>query len=105
MSREATARVRTRHRKTVVNRSILVPTALAASLALALPAFAQEASTQPAAQRQTAPATLDTIQIIGSRARGRTAEETPAPVDVISNEELTNTGAQEVGQLLQLLEP
>jgi iron complex outermembrane receptor protein len=106
MSKEATARIRTRHRKTVANRSILAPTALAAGLALALPALAQEASTQASTQRPAAaPATLDTIQIIGSRARGRTAEETPAPVDVISSEELANTGAQEVGQLLQLLEP
>jgi iron complex outermembrane recepter protein len=105
MSMEATARIRTRHRKTVANRSILAPTALAAGMALAFPAFAQEASTQSPATTPKTPATLDTIQVIGSRARGRTAEETPAPVDVISNEELTNTGAQEVGQLLQLLEP
>src|SRR5687768_9591623 len=73
---------------------------LAASLLLALPAFAQEAATtDPAAK------TLDAVRVTGSRVLGRTAEQTAAPVDIIGAEELANTGAMEVGQALQLLEP
>jgi iron complex outermembrane receptor protein len=51
------------------------------------------------------PTSLDTIQVLGSRARGRTAAETAAPVDVISREQLEQAGVQEVGQMLQALEP
>ncbi|MEO6365786.1 MAG: TonB-dependent receptor, partial [Luteimonas sp.] len=62
----------------------------------------QEAA--PASTSQT-PTQLDTVQVTGSRVLGRTAEETAAPVDIIGQEELANTGAMEVGQALQLLEP
>jgi iron complex outermembrane recepter protein len=64
------------------------------------------------AQAQTSPAprsgettTLDQIVVVGTRVRGRTAEETAAPVDVIGKEELNATGALEIGQVLQMLEP
>ena len=75
--------------------------AIAASLAVAAApaAFAQDAA---AGDSST---TLDTVQVTGSRVRGRTAAETAAPVDVIRREELEATGAQEVGQILQMLEP
>ncbi|GAB6197278.1 TonB-dependent receptor plug domain-containing protein [Lysobacter xanthus] len=63
-------------------------------------AFAQ----QPAARTADA-TTLDSVQVTGSRVRGRTAADTAAPVDVIRREELEATGAQEVGQILQMLEP
>ncbi|HZH44489.1 MAG TPA: TonB-dependent receptor [Lysobacter sp.] len=49
--------------------------------------------------------TLDTVQVTGSRVRGRTAEDTAAPVDVIGREELEASGALEIGQILQTLEP
>lgn len=68
-------------------------TVLALALFAALPAMAQDAKT------------LDTVSVTGSRVQGRTAEETAAPVDIIGQEELANTGAMEVGQALQLLEP
>lgn len=80
--------------------------AIAAGLAtiLLLPAaMAQEAETTAEAEAQAT--TLDAIQVLGSRVRGRTAEETAAPVDVIGREELNSTGALEVGQILQMLEP
>lgn len=48
---------------------------------------------------------LQGVQVIGSRAKERTAAETPAPVDVIGREQLENAGVTEVGQALQLLEP
>jgi iron complex outermembrane receptor protein len=66
-----------------------------------LPVHAQAAA--PAARNEAK--TLDTIQVVGSRVRGRTAEDTAAPVDVIGREELNATGALEVGQVLQMLEP
>ena len=75
-----------------------LPVALAA--ALALPAHAQDAT--ETARKATQ---LDTVTVTGSRVQGRTAEETAAPVDIIGQEELANTGAMEVGQALQLLEP
>lgn len=81
------------------HRSAPIPTALSLGVALALsfsalPAFAQDAEE-----------TLDTIQVLGSRAKNRTAAETAAPVDIIRSEQLEQTGAQELGQLLQMLEP
>lgn len=68
---------------------------LAVALAVALPAVAQEAQ----------PGDLDEIQVIGSRAKNRTAAEAAAPVDIIRAEQIERTGARELGQLLQMLEP
>ncbi|HVI58399.1 MAG TPA: TonB-dependent receptor [Luteimonas sp.] len=76
---------------------------LALALLLALPVQAQEPAPPPAQSPRAT--TLDTIQVIGSRARGRTAADSPAPVDVISREQLQEAGVQEVGQILQMLEP
>src|SRR5690606_18666715 len=56
-----------------------------------------------AAQADTT--TLDSVQVTGSRVRGRTAEDTAAPVDIIGREELEASGALEIGQILQTLEP
>ncbi len=80
--------------------------ALIAALALgasgmAMPALGQQA-TKP---DQSKAVQLQGVQVIGSRAGGRTAAETAAPVDVISNTQLENTGASELGQALQMLEP
>jgi iron complex outermembrane recepter protein len=75
-------------------------TLLSLSLLLAMPAMAQE--TPPPTQEAVQ---LDTVQVLGSRAKGRTAAETAAPVDVINREQLERTGAQEIGQILQMLEP
>ncbi len=80
--------------------ALAVAVAMAAS-ALAAPAAAQDAAAPPGREATT----LDAVQVTGSRARGRAAEQTAAPVDVIGKEELTATGATEVGQILQMLEP
>ncbi len=49
--------------------------------------------------------TLEGVQVVGSRAKDRTAAETPAPVDVIGRDQLESAGVVEVGQALQMLEP
>jgi iron complex outermembrane receptor protein len=74
-------------------------TALALALAVALPASAQDAPAEESS------GDLDTIQVLGSRAKNRTAAETAAPVDIIRAEQIERTGARELGQLLQTLEP
>lgn len=72
-------------------------TALALALAVAMPALAQDAPAEAG--------DLDEIQVLGSRAKNRTAAETAAPVDIIRVEQIERTGARELGQLLQMLEP
>ena len=74
--------------------------ALAIALALTLPAFAQDAAADESSSGE-----LDTITVLGSRAKNRTAADTAAPVDVIDSQQLERTGARELGQLLQMLEP
>ena len=50
--------------------------------------------------------TLETeITVTGTRAEGRIATDTPAPVDIIDSEMLRSTGATETGKVLQLLAP
>jgi iron complex outermembrane recepter protein len=78
-------------------------TALAFALSVALPALAQDAPAEEQAAQQAGD--LDTIQVLGSRAKNRTAAETAAPVDIIDSQQLERTGARELGQLLQMLEP
>ena len=86
----------------------IVPLSLALLLtgpALAVPVQAQEPPVERDEDATDEAVTLDAIQVLGSRARGRTAAETAAPVDVINREQLERTGAQEIGQILQMLEP
>jgi iron complex outermembrane recepter protein len=45
------------------------------------------------------------ITVTGTRVEGRSATETPAPVDIIDSETIRSTGATETGKILQLLEP
>jgi len=79
--------------------------AVTASLAASLFSPAVLAQEPTAAEVRSEATTLDRIQVTGSRVRGRTAEDTAAPVDVIGKEELNATGAMELGQILQMLEP
>lgn len=74
--------------------------AAALGLAMGSSAMAQQAST-PSKDVKA----LEGVQVIGSRARDRTAAETSAPVDVIGREQLESAGVTEVGQALQMLEP
>lgn len=48
---------------------------------------------------------IEEIVTLGTRAKGRTALETVVPVDVLSAAEMRNTGATEVGRMLQALAP
>ncbi len=79
--------------------------AVTASLAASLFSPAVMAQDPTAAEVRAEATTLDRIQVTGSRVRGRTAEDTAAPVDIIGREELNATGAMELGQILQMLVP
>jgi iron complex outermembrane receptor protein len=48
---------------------------------------------------------LDQIVVVGSRRPDRTAVEAPVPVDVLSSEDLKNTGLTETSQVIQMLAP
>lgn len=76
---------------------------LATAVLLAVTASAQ--AQQPPAASSNQLKSLDAVQVVGSRASGRAATETAAPVDVITAQQLQNAGVQEVGQALQMLEP
>lgn len=48
---------------------------------------------------------IEEIVSVGTRAKGRTATETPVPVDVVSASAMAATGQSEVGRMLQVLAP
>lgn len=48
---------------------------------------------------------IEKISIIGSRVSGRSADDLPVPVDILSAEALANTGQSEVGRMLQAIAP
>ena len=48
---------------------------------------------------------LDQIVVVGSRRPDRTAVEAPVPIDVLSAEDLQNTGLTETSQIIQMLAP
>ena len=48
---------------------------------------------------------LEEIVVTGSRAPGRSAEDLPVPVDVLTAQDLENTGQTEVGRMLQSIAP
>ncbi len=64
---------------------------------------------EPEGQEEEQPAEEETfkeeITVTGTRVEGRSATETPAPVDIIDSETIKSTGASETGKILQLLEP
>ncbi|MEO7066836.1 MAG: TonB-dependent receptor [Rhodanobacter sp.] len=91
------------HRRTTA--PVLRITAALIALGLGLPLYAQQAPTNSNKPNKSSATTLDNVQVIGSRAKARTAAESVAPVDVLSGEQLRNSGVTEVGQALQLLEP
>src|SRR5687768_3635069 len=45
------------------------------------------------------------ITVTGTRVEGRSATDTPAPVDYITNETIRDAGAVETGKILQLVAP
>jgi iron complex outermembrane receptor protein len=80
---------------------------------LALPAGLTAQETPPPAEeeppQQEAPAGeeefKEEITVTGTRVEGRTATDTPAPVDIINEETIRSTGATETGKILQLVAP
>ncbi|MBH0072559.1 TonB-dependent receptor [Pseudoalteromonas sp. NZS127] len=48
---------------------------------------------------------IEKIAIVGSRVAGRSVEDLPVPVDILSAEALENTGQTEVGRMLQSIAP
>ncbi len=51
------------------------------------------------------PNSLEKITVIGSRVSGRSANDLPVPVDILTSAALTNTGQTEVGRMLQTITP
>lgn len=47
----------------------------------------------------------DTVVVLGTRVKGRSIDDTAVPVDVISNDLISKSGASETGELLQKLAP
>ncbi len=80
---------------------VLLYTALIAALSIT----AVHAQSENTASANEDAKTLDAIKVIGSRARGHTATDTPAPVDLIDTEQLNATGSLEIGQILATLQP
>lgn len=85
-----------------MSRPLATPLGLAIALALASPAFAQDAV------ETTAEATnLDTVIVTGTRATDRTVLESTSPIDVLSAEDIRKAGVLngELGSALQALLP
>jgi iron complex outermembrane recepter protein len=59
-------------------------------------------ATSVTAQQETA---LEEVVVTGTRAPGRSAEDLPVPVDVLTAEAMADTGETEVGRMLQRLAP
>src|SRR5262245_11949811 len=80
-----------------------VAMSLGFSLVLAHDAMAQDAQPDAGSEEETA---LETIQVVGSRRVGRSATETPVPVDVIPMQKAAEQGAQfDMMQTLQYTAP
>jgi len=73
--------------------------AISMSTALAIP------GTGLAQQADANAESMERIVTLGSRVNGRTATESASPIDIISAEQLVNTGATELGKALQMSAP
>jgi iron complex outermembrane receptor protein len=80
---------------TLLTRSVRVGLAVsaAASLALALPAVAQEDAKKAAA--------VEKIAVVGSRAAPRSIADSPVPIDIIGGDELSKGGNTDMIELLK----
>ncbi|MGB0835593.1 MAG: TonB-dependent receptor domain-containing protein [Psychrobium sp.] len=72
----------------------MIPALLATNTAV------QAADEQPKAEKKP-----EAITVVGSRVAGRSADDLPVPVDILSKEALQNTGQIEVGRMLQAIAP
>ena len=79
------------------------------SLALAQTSDTQSSDTEKEKKEEEQEAQKEKVEeevtVTGTRVEGRTATETPAPVDFIDNSALKSTGATETGKILQLVAP
>lgn len=73
--------------------------------AAVLPALLAVNSQGINAAEQSAEQNIEKIAIVGSRVAGRSVEDLPVPVDILSAEALENTGQTEVGRMLQAIAP
>ncbi|RZA34838.1 MAG: TonB-dependent receptor, partial [Lysobacteraceae bacterium] len=85
-----------------MSRPLATPLGVAIALALAAPAFAQQAN--PASTDAT---NLDTVIVTGTRATDRTVLESTSPIDVLTAEDIRKAGVLngELGTALQALLP
>ncbi|BCD87746.1 TonB-dependent receptor [Pseudomonas solani] len=81
--------------------SLLASAIALATSSLALPGLAAESATKPIANGER----LDTVVVVGTRRSDLTALESAAPVDVLSGEQLQETGAQDLSGALTALSP
>jgi len=84
-----------------MNRAIISSLFTVSAIALATPAFAQDASATP----QAADDQGKDIVITGSRIPGRTVADSPVPIDVIGGDQLANSGFTETNKVLNQLVP
>ncbi|MEM0955223.1 MAG: TonB-dependent receptor [Pseudomonadota bacterium] len=75
------------------------------SLAITLAGSVFASSMVNAQEQAPANQIIEEVVTIGTRVPGRSAEDIPVPVDVLTNEALTATGETEVGRMLQKIAP
>ncbi|WP_372822917.1 TonB-dependent receptor plug domain-containing protein [Pseudoalteromonas shioyasakiensis] len=88
-----------------INRNDNNMTKLSGVSAAVLPLLMATNSQAVNAQEQAAQENIEKIAIVGSRVAGRSVEDLPVPVDILSAEALENTGQTEVGRMLQSIAP
>jgi iron complex outermembrane receptor protein len=77
---------------------------IASAILFTCNALALEAVDEPA-KSTTGSTELEGVTVLGSRAKGHTEADTPAPVDVIRADVIQSVGSFEIGRILQMLEP
>jgi iron complex outermembrane recepter protein len=95
-SRSSTHSISTKSTRTSTLRRVM-------AVMLPLPLAISAAVTQ--AQSASNEEVIEEVVTIGTRTKGRTAEDLPVPVDVLNAEALAKTGHTEVGRMLQSLAP
>lgn len=77
-------------------------TTIAALIPLVIGSTSQVALAEETVQAEDE---IESISVIGSRVPGRSSNELPVPVDILTAEDLANTGQTEVGRMLQAIAP
>lgn len=90
-------------KQSLISTLALTVSTTALFISAANPAYAQ--STAPQAEAQDEATGQDAIIVTGTRRTDRTVADSPVPVDVISGDELLNSGTTETNKLLNQLVP